>query len=407
MRGLGSGQSVTFLCPPVVNHEMDVEADPMTSADVIRWTLRQTCDSLKSLSPLWASQGLQYYRRIKLWDDLIGNKHPQETVARIQEPEARTLSELYAPWDPIHLSMTSDQHDRSEPVVQELMRICNGTGSYANLHEEQERQISHEVQREQQVCRPPGVSPLPHRLHKDVRSFARQGKLPADGTSRAIRPAFENLHKTSPGQQDFPSAIAPHLYASRDFIRTVEQKGALASDFLKPVHWVVSNIYDSKLLLISQFEANELIPEIRVSQKTTLHVYAPRTSKWMRSFRDLRFLCIGSAIEKEHSVHDNHGLELFSGTLYFASFEIYENFRHFLGLVTESTSQLLGDQLPTEGFVDERLRREVDWPLHSPFQSNPLPFLSALFDARSKGHGYLQTHIGMILGAKTLTADQF
>ncbi|GIJ92739.1 hypothetical protein Asppvi_002017 [Aspergillus pseudoviridinutans] len=407
MRGLGSGQSVMFLSPPVVSHEMGAEANPITSADVIRWSLRQTCDSLKSLSLLWASQGLQYYRRIKLWDNLIGNKHPQETVARIQEPEARTLSELYAPWDPIHLSMTNDEHDQSHPVVQELMRVDNGAGSYPNLHEEQERQISHEIQREQQVCRPPGVSPLPHRLHKHVRCFAQRGELPADGTSKAIQPAFENLRRTPLGQFDIPSTIAPYLYASRDFILTVEQKGALASDFLKPVHWVVSNIYDSKLLLISQYEANELIPEIRASQKTTLHVYAPRTSKGMRSFSDLRFLCTGAATENEQSIHDNHELELFSGSLYFPSFKTYENFRHFLGLVTESTSRMLGNRLPTEGFVDERLRREVGWPLHSPFQSNPLPFLGALFDARSKGHGYLQTHMGMILGAKALTASQF
>lgn len=404
MRGLGSGQSVMFLCPPEVSHEMEVEADRMTSADVVRWTLRQTCGSLRTLKPLWASQGLSYYKRIKLWDDLVGNTDSQETVARIQEPEARTLSELYAPWDLTRESPPDHRYNQSDPVVQELMRAGNAAGSYPSFHEEQERQISHEVQREQQVCRPPKVPPRPHRLHEHVRSFVRLGELPSDGTLNAIRPAFEALCQQQ-GQFDAPLSLGTHLYSSRDFIRTVE--GKQASDFWKPVRWVVSNVYDSKLLLISQYEANELIPEIRASPKTTLHVFAPRTSKWMRSFQDLRFLCTGSAMEHKRSIDDNHELELFSGSLYFTSFKIYEGFRHFLGLVTESTSPLLGKRLLTEGFVDEQTRQEIGWPLHSPFQFNPMPFLSALFDARSKGHGYLQTHIGMILGGRELTADHF
>lgn len=393
-----------FLCPPEVSHEMEVDADRMTSADVVRWALRQSCESLKALKPLWASQGLSYYRRIRLWDELLGNADAQETVARIREPEARTLSELYAPWDLIRASPPDHQYTQSDPIVHELMRAGNAAGSYPSLHEEQERQISHEVQKEQQVCRPPKVAPRPHRLDEHVRSFVRQGELPAEGTLNAIRPAFEALC-LQPGQFDALSSLRTHLYASNDFIRTVE--GKQASDFWKPVHWVVSNVYNSKLLLISQYEANELIPEISASPKTTLHVFAPRTSKWMRSFQDLRFLCTGSAMERERSIHDNHELELFSGSLYFTSFKIYEGFRHFLGLVTESTSPLLGKRLLTKGFVDEQTRREIGWPLHSPFQFNPMPFLSALFDARSKGHGYLQTHIGMILGGRELTADQF
>ncbi|KAI9369296.1 hypothetical protein BJX61DRAFT_549716 [Aspergillus egyptiacus] len=402
MRGLGSGQSVMFLCPPEVSHEMEVEADRMTSADVIRWALRQTCESLKALKPLWASQGLSYYKRIRLWDDLVGNIDPQETVARIQEPEARTVSELYAPWDAIHQS--TPQYNQNDPIVQELIRAGNGAGRYPSLHEEQERQISHEVQREQQVFRPPKVSPRPHRLHEYVRSFVRQGEWPADGTSDAIRPAFEALCLQL-GEFDAPSTIGTHLYVSGDFIRTVE--GKQACDFLKPAHWVVSNVCNSKLLLISQYEANELLPEIRASPRTTLHVFAPRTSKWMRSFQDLRFLCTGSPMEHERSIHDNHELELFSGSLYFTSFKVYERFRHFLGLVTESTSPLLGKRLLTQGFVNEQTRREIGWPLRSPFQSNPMPFLNALFNARSKGHGYLQTHIGMILGGRELTVDHF
>ncbi|KAF9882671.1 hypothetical protein FE257_005656 [Aspergillus nanangensis] len=94
MQGLGNGQSVMFLCPPEVSHSMKVEAIHMDSTDVIRWALGQTCDSLKTLIPLWASQGLQFYTRMRFADDLRGSEQPGDIVARIQEREARTLSEL-------------------------------------------------------------------------------------------------------------------------------------------------------------------------------------------------------------------------------------------------------------------------------------------------------------------------
>ncbi|KAF9882672.1 hypothetical protein FE257_005657 [Aspergillus nanangensis] len=171
---------------------------------------------------------------------------------------------------------------------------------------------------------------------------------------------------------------------------------------------VLSNVHNPNILLLGQHEANELIPEIHESRQTTLHVYVPRSSKWMRSFGNLRFLCTGKAVKDEQSFHnDNYDLELFAGSLYFVSFKIYENVRHFLGLVTEHTSQMLGNRLSNEGFVGEQTRQEVEWPVQSPFWSNPLPLLGAIFNIRSKGHGYLQTHMGRMLASRELTEDKF
>ncbi|KAH8434444.1 DUF3638 and DUF3645 domain-containing protein [Aspergillus melleus] len=406
MRGLGNGQSVMFICPPDVSHDIGVDVHHMTSADVIRWALGQTCASLKNLSPLWASQGLQYYKRLRLWNDLVKSESLEEVAQHIQEPEARTLSELYAPWDPARFSMSSPGHDQSDDMVRELIRVSGDMNCYAGLHEEQERQISHEVQREQQVCRPQAVAPVQHRLYKDIYHFAQHGVFPNGSSSNHIQPAFEDLHKTSAGKYDLPPDMAPHLYATSDFIRTIEQEGNnLADDFLKPVHWVLSSVDDSKILLLSQYEADKLIPVVCHLKRTTLHVYTPRTSRWMQSFEDLRFLCTGRVKEEDHVTHNRfHGLGLFAGSLYFGTLKDYEDFRHFLGLVTTRTPDC---ESTNDGFVDERKREEYPWPLHSPFQSNPLPFLGALCDVRSKGHGYLQTHVGMILGARPLSVRHF
>lgn len=412
MRGLGIGQSVVFLIPPEVSRNMPVEDDLKTSLDVIRWALGQTCDTLGSLKPLWASQGLQHYKKNRLWSMLIEGSQPaQDVVSCIQEPEAQTLSQLYDPSDTPRTSSLNDYIDSSDRIVRELLVTQSRTSGHAGcstLHEEQERQITHEVQREQQVCRPPKQSPLPHRVHEDIRHFVKHGKFLEKGTTATCL-AFDGLHKTSAGRFNLPQSLGSRLYNSNDFVKTVKRaKGTVDDQFLKPVHWILSNIHNHDLLLLSQHEANELLPDIRISENTSLHVYSPKTSKTMQSFDDLTFLTIGERRNEWHWPREIiQDLALFSGNLYFDSFLAYENFRYFLGLVAGSCSNIPEGRITNEGFVDEETRRLVGWPTQSPFQCSPLPFLKTLFNMRSKGHGFSQSHIGMILDVRVLTATHF
>ncbi|RHZ68728.1 hypothetical protein CDV55_106064 [Aspergillus turcosus] len=413
MRGLGNGQSLLFVIPPEVSHSMGSQGNPVTSLSVVQWALKQTCDIFESLGPLWALQGLHYHRRVGVWDRLLQESvTPQEAIQHIQEPEAQTLSELYAPWDGPRVSPLDGHLNQDDIIIQELLRVWRGSGQGsrrgAQLHEEQERQISHEVQREQQVCRPPGIPPAPHHLHEDVRYFATNGRFSRDCSS-AVRPAFETFRQTLAGRFDFLVSLAPNLDATEDFIRTVKETADISNDeFLKPVHWVLSNTYNSRLLLLSQYEANELMREIQDSQKTQLHIYTPRTTKTMRPFERLDFLTvsIGHVVHRcpRDTVQD---LGLFAGSLYFESFSIYESFRHFLGLVTNRYRDVPEDRVTSEGFVDPETRQSIGWPVQSPFRSCPLPFLGAILDIRSKGHGYLQTHMGKLLEGLPLAADHF
>lgn len=412
MRGLGIGQSVVFLIPPEVSQNMGGGDDPKSSIDVIRWALVQTCDTLRSLKPLWALQGLQHYKKNKLWSMLIeGSQNAHDVVSCIQEPEAQSLSQLYDPSDIPRTSSLNEYIDPNDRVVRELLTTQSHTSGHAGgptLHEEQERQITHEVQREQQVCRPPKQSPLLHRVHEDIRRFVKHGQLPEKGTTATCL-AFESLQKTSAGHFNLPQSLGSRLYTSNDFVKTVKRaKDTVDDQFLKPVHWVLSNIHNHDLLLLSQYEVNELLPDIRISQNTSLHIYSPKTSKTMRSFEDLAFLTVGEKRNERHWPREIiQDLALFSGNLYFELFSAYEYFRHFLGLVTGSCSKIPEGRITNEGFVDEETRRLVGWPTLSPFQCSPLPFLKALYSMRSKGHGFSQTHIGMIIDVRVLTANQF
>ncbi|KAJ5136400.1 hypothetical protein N7448_004954 [Penicillium atrosanguineum] len=413
LRGLGVGQSVVFLIPPEVSHSMRRGNDLVTSLDVIRWALMQTCDTLQSLKPLWASQGLQHYKKNRLWSSLIEDStRAQDVVSCIQEPEAQTLSQLYDPSDVPRASSLNEYIDPSDLTVRELLTArSSATSGHAGgptLHEEQERQITHEVQRERQVCRPPKQTPLLHHVHEDIRHFVKHGKVPDKGTTAACL-AFDGLRKTSAGQFNLPQSLGSRLYTSDDFVKTVKRAKNTADDqFLKPVHWILSNIHNHDLLLLSQHEVNELLPDIRMSKQASLHVYSPKRSKTMRSFNDLAFLVVGERRNEWHWPPELiQDLALFSGNLYFKTFLAYENFRHFLGLVTGSCSNIPEGRVTNEGFVDEETRRLVGWPTQSPFMCSPLPFLRALFNLRSKGHGFSQTHIGMILDVRVPTANQF
>ncbi|GLA55866.1 hypothetical protein AnigIFM63604_003085 [Aspergillus niger] len=340
MRELGQGQSVTFVIPPEVSHSMPPRGTSMTSLDVIRWALTQTCNIFQSLRPLWALQGLQYHRR--------------------QKPKG---------------SWKSDE--------------AQGMQQLAPLHEEQERQISHEVQREHQICRPLQLSAVPHHIHDDS--------------------AFEIFRQTSAGQFGFPTSLAPHLCVTQDYSRTVQLREEDRSDeFLKPVHWVLANTHDPRLLLLSQYEVNELLPDIRSSEKAKLFIYTPKTTKTMRSFEPLDFLHVGlgHTISRQPQT-TARDLGLFAGTLYYETFSIYESLRQFLGLVTERHRNIPEDQVTNGGFVNSATRQAHNWPVDSPFQSRPLQFLGAILDIRCNSHGYLQTHAGTIVEAMPLTAAQF
>lgn len=170
----------------------------------------------------------------------------------------------------------------------------------------------------------------------------------------------------------------------------------------------MSTVHSIELLILSQFEANSLLPEIRKSEHTRLHIYAPGTAKTMCSFRNLNFLSVSVSAEDHLPAEEvTRDLELFAGSLFFNSFIDYRSFRHYLALVTDSLDDIPEGATSNEGFVAEESREALMWPVDSPFKENPLPFLDALANMRSEGHGYSQSHVGSILESTILTSDQF
>ncbi|KAJ5555252.1 hypothetical protein N7461_003722 [Penicillium sp. DV-2018c] len=394
--------------------QLEISSDrDFTSADVLRWSMIQTCDALDSLRPLWANQGLQYSRKIALWDLLVKESSPSTQVSiSMQEPEGRTLLQHYLPSHADRVSAPNDTlHGLNIQAVQELSDALRSTTGHmvssASFHEEQEREIASEVERERQVVRPPKYIPHVHRLHKDIKYFAQFGKFPGQHPSSAITLALEGLANTSVGKTVYPNGLGPGLYSSLDFIRTVQVSDSdMEDEFCKAPHWILSSVYHNDLVIVSQYEANLILPIVRQSTHARLNIYSARFTKPMRSFGNLDFFGVG-AICRIPSRRMGCCLELFSGSLYFDTFDEYKDFRYFLGLINDHYGDIpLGGVTP-EGFVQPFARQQLQWPLDSPFAANPLPFLAELVHIRTRGSGYQQSHVGSIIRAIQLTLETF
>ncbi|KAL2356430.1 hypothetical protein BJ546DRAFT_947666 [Cryomyces antarcticus] len=312
MRKLGSGHTLAFFAPPDVNRSiLDMAstniAQQLNSTDVVRWCIEQTCLVTESVMPLWIMQGLAFCERDRLCRSLLGG--PEDLVGNlaegkvrqfwtdIQEPEARTLRELYDLEDGQGKddddvaeesdagSMLAKLREARKAMVATAMKDCT-------MNEEQEREVAHEIQRERQIQRPLPAPHYAHVLRPQVVDFVTSGitSLQDWKDSCPIQLAFKTFRTTSAAEYYWSNTACTNVLATRDFLNTVQiSSGSPSDDFLRPVRWALTSTMTDDVLLISPYEANELIGQVRKSDKVTLHVFSPRTTKSMVAMDDLLF----------------------------------------------------------------------------------------------------------------------
>lgn len=429
MRKLGCHQSLMFFAPPDV-HRGILETSPkksqeLDSSDVVRWCLEQTGLAIDALKPLWLAQGLEFRHRHRLLSELLEGgvvkafedpDRVQRFHSEVQEPEGQTLVEMYgaaADTKALRPCLT-DETAQEDPTVQHLLSTWNtftptSSGDYV-MQEEQEREISHEVEQERQIQKPPPAKPTQHRLHPDLMTFVKTGILPKR-RKPGFRGALNSLKSTSAYPHldaDLSSADAL-LLVTGDFAQTVELAGNFRSDeFLRPVKWILSSNEDGRLVIISPYEAHHLLPEIKRSQHVRLHVYSARTSRAMRSFSELKFFTVsGSGSENALRTLDIVQLDLFAASLFFQDYQSYKMACDFLGLLTKPPNGRPEIRVQSDGFVDGVLRKQLNWPVLCPFRKSPLEFLAELIGIRRKGQAYFQTQLGHLVDGRKLTEESF
>jgi hypothetical protein len=415
MRKLGSDHSVLFYASREISIKIracvDANERALDSSDVLIWALRETCTQTISNGALWASQGENFDRRRTAWEKYKERKLTHSEVADILlEPESRTLEELYGVRDEEDLNGVVPRSARQEEIRARCREFGIQPGRSSALLEEQERELAHEKEEERQVQRAVGATPLSHSLDPALIALVETGLYPHSLKHSSLLECLRNTtqHSTLSELSDrfFQSK---QLLATQDFACTIAlSSGDSLDDFLRAVQWILTATNSPhKLLLLSPFEANELLPRVRMSENASLHMYSPRTSRNVRSIEDLNFFTVSRRDFSRPDSRIMHELNLFSGQLFFSDRKSLEEVCHMLGLCLGEIPDALQGKIDVGGFAqDEGVRRILDIR-NCLFRANPLAALRELVGWRRKGQGYNLTHVGLMLHGNNLGDNEF
>ena len=423
MRQLGDGQAVVFCIPEEIQKKIQECNKSKTLAikpmDVICWCMKESWADLERSIPLWATQGYRFENQRALWQS---TRTTEEQAKAFLEEESQTIESRYGPrrnTSPVWLR--GDQNTSNENI-KEILKRCRefDTSKHdsATLQGEQERELAPEVEEERQIQRPAPMQPREHELHQDLVVLVKEGSLPKKST--AVQPAFEALSTTSAGKlfTALLGQFSKNILVTYDYICTVEEpQGPSAStvtsdSYQQAVQWVVSvakrqmsRISDRtdvlKLIVISPYEAEQLLPIIEKYKKVTLHLYAPRINLTYEPLDDLSLYCAGRRFDSlTIPRHLIMLLNLFAGQLYFRSYDEYVELCKYLGLAFSATRENQeGDA--SSGFI-------LPPSGGAGLQANPMQFLKELLvKVRREGKSVDKSHVGRMLEGNLLKRVDF
>jgi hypothetical protein len=411
MRKLGKGQSVVFCIPEEIQTKIYERSSKLQNnrievADVLTWAISETWADLRRSMPVWATQG----RRFEDHKDLLDGAHTtNEQAKKFLEDEAQSVDYRYRPGSQEQPDMPLlEGWDTSNKNIARIIDRCQDFDSMnfnsATLHEEQERELSPEIEEERQIERPAPMVPEVHNVDQDLIHLVQTGQFRS--RSRAFLPAFRALSSSSVASLIDLTQFPIELLVTADFIRTVKRPSDpssvsyLSDSFQRPVQWVLSVLDHQNLVILSPFEANELLPVIRQSCKATLHLYSPRQNLGYQPLDTLGLYTLGRPFSSGSTLRTLIvQLNLFAGQLYLASFNEYVELCQYLGLAWSVARD--GEMVRADGFIVPTVGR---WGL----KDSPVNFLRVLLTkVRRDCEGMEKTHLGKVLDGALLEQSDF
>ncbi|KAK6532671.1 hypothetical protein TWF281_006850 [Arthrobotrys megalospora] len=420
MRKLGNGHSIVFLAPPDTYTGIQKSAkkqpdEPINTFDVLHWTMLESCRQIQDGFSIWADQGFQYLTRKGGWENYRENGRKDQLKENIIEVEARPLIDMYGIGSLVQrFSQGLIPSDNSEAIFRRLDQFGVSPSHNISVQEEQEREIDQELEVEMTIERPEPAKPRKHFLHPEIVALATSGIF--NKSSDAFSLAYNQYERTSARSLLESEAWTPNLYATVDFMDTVElEDSSSIDDYLRPVRWILSTQDRSNLILLSPYEANQLVPVVRKTKSCSLHCYAPRVAKAMPSFEFLDFCPIPSLpkapLYSRPSLNIRIALNAFAGQLFFQDGQYYLGFCKHLGVYYGEIGSNL--QRNVDGWICQKTRQSLGLGKGegegsiSKFSRSPLPFLIQIVKMRRKGQGFFLTHLGSVLDARVLGANDF
>jgi hypothetical protein len=366
--------------------------------------------------PLWLTQGIRFDHQRRLWDELDACTDHPSRFARAQsfkEDEALSLDRRYNPQQshPSVYSLLDRVGSRSGAMMYEL---CQQFGlaelRTSSLQEEQERELSPETEQESQVERPPPAQPARHSLHADVRKFVQSGVF--TGSTAAFQPAFATLHLTSAAKNFDVREFQNNVWVTRDFSKVVDESFGsenYSDGFQRSVQWILTSkdeVLNERLLVISPYEAQKLLPDIEKSQHVSLRLYSPWVNLGFESLDHLNLYTVPqtqncSAIPRSLITP----LNVFSGQLYLSGYCDYTHLCDFLGLAWKAADGTIG--FGPDGWISPTLQTNT-CVNRSGLSKSPVPFLKILFaKIRQECQSIRKSHMGKILEGVRLHVEDW
>jgi hypothetical protein len=117
------------------------------------------------------------------------------------------------------------------------------------------------------------------------------------------------------------------------------------------------------MVIISPFEANELLPAIKQSKYVTLHVYSPLLTPSLRRLDTLDLYTVPQSSPLNIPRYWTVSLNIFAGQLYVTSFEEFQELYRFFSVVNRQPI----DRVDQKSFVlwpfEDGESKTVDWTI--------------------------------------------
>nr|XP_047135562.1 uncharacterized protein LOC124812700 [Hydra vulgaris] len=322
MRLLGKGHSVYFCASKdvhtsIVSQMKSCDIVP-EAVDVLRWALINSCNAIRDGLLQWSSQGIRYATKEAVEYSMFKNSTTeyntldnvtldslQELGNMCSEEEVICLNKFYGgsrSLESIPKIVQSSLDKRVKlfnekniativerltmsgaDIISRINKFVSKYKRFANiLDEEQERELEAELEEERQVERPGSQTPHKPKLSKQVRDLVETGIITNENAEiLPIHKVFQNTNRISKLMPVY--GLSPNFMVTNEFTMVIEDIDS-GDDFLFEISWVIVVAYKNHLgpatyVLISSFEANELLPifrSIKENRGVRLHMFAPR-----------------------------------------------------------------------------------------------------------------------------------
>ncbi|KAJ4418631.1 hypothetical protein N0V82_005422 [Gnomoniopsis sp. IMI 355080] len=433
MRKLGKGQSLVFCVPPEIQTKIqDAEAEEQNGyhivnqqtdrhigvLEVLQWAIGETHIDLWRNMSLWAAQGRRFDEQKALWHEIGDGDATSMTTshaAKFLEEESQSLEQRYRPEVPgVRSNSAHANNARAQQIHERCVEIGSLNFDEAALQGEQERELAPEVEEERQIERPPPAEAARHTLHPDLKAFVSTGVVPQG--SSVFMPAFWALRETTSAKHLDVDQFPKDVLVTKDFATTLKKTKDtyFNSDACqRPVHWILTSQPNSWefVVIISPFEAHELLPRIKLGEKTTLHIYSARPSLEIDALDDLTLYTVPSRPRDQPPqnlpLRLAVQLNLFAGQLYFKSFEDYVELCNTLRICWKEA--MIGDKVDADGFIRKARSRAGKLVIrNSAFRNSPVKFLKDfLSKTRRDCQPIERTQLGRVLDGTLLQASDF